>query len=83
MAVGDMACLLCGTTALVDTRLTAEVELQCDVCGVYTVTVGALNALRQSPSKATLVRAEVERRRANGSAKPCVDMELIDAALTT
>jgi hypothetical protein len=82
MAIADMACLLCGATALVHASVSAEIELRCGVCGVYTVTVGALNTLRQSPSKAALIRAEIERRRVNGNAKPCVDMDLIDAVLT-
>ncbi len=83
MSIVDMACLLCGGTALGARSATAEIELRCNVCGVYTITVGAVNALRQSPAKATLVRAEVERRRAEGDAMPRVDMDLLDVALKT
>lgn len=82
-SVVDMACLLCGGTALGARSATAEIELRCPVCGVYTITVGAVNALRQGPAKASLVRAEVERRRAEGDAMPTVDMDLLDAALKT
>ena len=78
-----MTCLLCGGNALGARSATAEIELRCDVCGLYTITVGAVNALRQSPAKAGLVRAEVERRRADGEAIPHVDMDLLDAALKT
>lgn len=80
MSVVDMACLLCGKTALGARGATAEMEFRCGVCGVYTITVGALNALRQSPANASLVRAEVERRHAAGEAVPHVDMALLDAA---
>lgn len=76
-----MACLLCGGTALGSRSATAEIELHCGVCGAYTITVGAVNTLRQNPAKASLVRAEVERRRAEGDAMPRVDMELLDVAL--
>jgi hypothetical protein len=81
VSIVDMACLLCGGTALGARSATAEIELHCSVCGDYTITVGAVNALRQSPAKATLVRAEVDRRRADGDATPRVDMDLLDAAL--
>jgi hypothetical protein len=50
---------------------------------VYTITVGAVNALRQSPEKSSRVRAEVDRRRAAGEAVPHVDMVLLDTALKT
>jgi hypothetical protein len=83
MSVVDMACVLCGGTALGSRGATAELELRCGVCGAYTITVGALNALRQNPASAALVLAEVHRRRAGGEAMPHVDMELLDAALTT
>jgi hypothetical protein len=83
MSVVDMACLLCGGTALGARSATAEIELRCPVCGTYTITVGAVNALRQSPAKATVVRAEVERRHAGGEAMPRVDMDLLDTALKT
>jgi hypothetical protein len=76
-----MACLLCGGTALGARSATAEIELHCGVCGDYTITVGAVNAIRQNPAKAGLVRAEVERRRAEGDAMPRVDMDLLDVAL--
>jgi hypothetical protein len=78
-----MSCLLCGGTALGARSSTAEIELRCSICGVYTITVGAVNALRQSPAKAGRVRAEVERRRAEGDAMPRVDMDLLDMALKT
>jgi hypothetical protein len=83
MSIVDMACLLCGGTALGARSATAEIELRCPVCGTYTITVGAVNALRQSPAKATLVRAEVESRHAGGEAMPRVDMDLLDTALKT
>ncbi len=78
-----MACLLCGGTALGARSATAEIELHCGVCGDYTITVGAVNAIRQNQAKAASVRAEVERRRAEGDAMPRVDMELLDVALKT
>ncbi|HEX7670628.1 MAG TPA: hypothetical protein VF395_13635 [Polyangiaceae bacterium] len=78
-----MACLLCGGNALGARSATAEIELRCGVCGTYTITVGAVNALRQSPANGTLVRAEVERRHAEGEVLPRVDMELLDAATKT
>jgi hypothetical protein len=80
MSIVDMACLLCGGTALGARSATAEIELRCGTCGVYSITVGAVNALRQSPEKSALVRAEVERRRADGDPMPRVDMDLLDAA---
>ena len=83
MSIVDMSCLLCGGTALGARSATAEIELHCGVCGDYTITVGAVNALRQSPAKAPLVRAEVERRRAEGDVTPRVDMDLLDEALKT
>ncbi len=81
MSIVDMACLLCGGTALGARGATAEIELHCGICGVYSITVGAVNALRQAPEKAPLVRAEVDRRRADGDAAPRVDMDLVDVAL--
>ncbi len=75
-----MACLLCGGSALGARSATAEIELRCGVCGTYTITVGAVSVLRQSPAKGTLVRAEVERRHAAGEALPRVDMDLVDLA---
>jgi hypothetical protein len=83
MSIVDMACLLCGGTVLGARSATAEIEMRCGVCGVYTITVGAVNALRQSPAKASRVRAEFERRRAEGDAMPRIDMDLLDAALKT
>jgi hypothetical protein len=83
VSIVDMACLLCGGTALGARSATAEIELHCGVCGDYTITVGAVNAIRQSPAKAGPVRAEVERRRAEGDAVPRVDMDLLDVALKT
>ncbi len=83
MSIVDMACLLCGGTALGARSATAEIELRCPVCGTYTITVGAVNSLRQHPEKAPLVRAEVDRRHAEGEAMPRVDMDLLDAALKT
>ena len=83
MSIVDMACLLCGGSALGARSATAEIELHCGVCGAYTITVGAVNTLRQNPAKASLVRAEVERRRAEGDAVPRVDMDLLDGALRT
>lgn len=80
MSIVDMACLLCGGNALGARSATAEIELRCAVCGTYTITVGAVNALRQSPATGSLVRAEVERRHAAGEALPHVDMELVDVA---
>jgi hypothetical protein len=81
VSVVDMACLLCGGTALGTRSATAEIELRCGVCGHYTITVGAVNSIRQTPAKGPLARAEVERRRAAGDAVPRVDMDLLDAAL--
>lgn len=83
VSVIDMACLLCGGVALGARSATAEIELRCGVCGSYTITVGAVNVLRQSPAKGSLVRAEVERRRAAGEALPRVDMDLLDTATRT
>ena len=83
MSIVDMACLLCGGSALGARSATAEIELRCGVCGTYTITVGAVNTLRQSPAKGSLVRAEVERRHAAGEAFPLVDMELLDEATKT
>ena len=80
MSIVDMGCLLCGGTALGARSATAEIELRCDVCGTYTITVGAVNTLRQSVAKGALVRAEVQRRHAAGEVMPRVDMELLDAA---
>ncbi len=81
MSIVDMGCLLCGGSALGARSATAEIELRCGVCGTYTITVGAVNALRQNPAKGALVRGEVERRHAAGEAMPRVDMELLDAAM--
>ncbi len=81
VSIVDMACLLCGGTALGARGATAEIELRCGICGLYSITVGAVNVLRQSPEKTALVRAEVDRRRADGDATPRVDMDLVDAAL--
>ncbi len=81
MSIVDMGCLLCGGSALGARSATAEIELRCPVCGTYTITVGAVNTLRQSPAKGALVRAEVESRHAAGEVMPRVDMELLDAAM--
>ncbi|MDL2717659.1 MAG: hypothetical protein PT977_07885 [Acidobacteriota bacterium] len=80
MSIVDMGCLLCGGTALGARSATAEIELRCEVCGTYTITVGAVNTLRQNVTKGALVRAEVQRRHAAGELMPRVDMELLDAA---
>jgi hypothetical protein len=82
MPVVDMACLLCRGTARAAGCSTAEIELRCRVCGLYTITVGAVNTLRQNPAKASRVRAEVERRCADGDVIPRVDMDFLDSALT-
>jgi hypothetical protein len=47
---------------------------------MYTITVGALNAIRSNPTKGALARAEVHRRHQEGEALPRVDMEFLDAA---
>ena len=80
MSIVDMTCLLCGGSALGARSATAEIELRCGVCGTYTITVGAVNAIRQNPTKGALARAEVQRRHAGGDVMPRVDMELLDAA---
>ena len=80
MSVVDMGCLLCGGNALGARSATAEIELRCNVCGMYTITVGAVNALRQNPAKGALVHAEVVRRHAEGETIPRVDMEFVDLA---
>ena len=80
MSVVDMTCLLCGGSALGARSATAEIELRCNACGSYTITVGAVNAIRQNPAKGTLARAEVQRRHAGGEAMPRVDMDFLDAA---
>ena len=80
MSIVDMGCLLCGGSALGARSATAEIELRCGVCGTYTITVGAVNALRQNPTTGALARAEVQRRHAEGEVMPRVDMELLDAA---
>jgi hypothetical protein len=79
VSIVDMACLLCGGSALGTRSASAEIELRCSVCGNYTLTVGAVNVLRQSPAACALMRAEVERRHATGETLPRVDMELLDA----
>ena len=81
MSVVDMGCLLCSGTALGARSATAEIEMRCGICGTYTITVGAVNTLRQHPTKRAIVRAEVERRHAAGEEMPRVDMELLDAAM--
>lgn len=80
MSVVDMVCLLCGGTALGSRSATAEIELRCGICGHYTITVGAVNAIRRAPAKGPLARAEVERRREAGEPVPRVDMDLLDTA---
>ena len=80
MSIVDMGCLLCGGTALGARSATAEIELRCGICGMYTITVGAVSAIRQNPAKGALARAEVQRRHTAGEAVPRVDMELLDAA---
>jgi hypothetical protein len=80
VSVVDMTCLLCGGSALGTRTATAEIELRCGGCGTYTITVGAVSVIRQSPAKGTLARAEVQRRHAGGEVMPRVDMELLDAA---
>jgi hypothetical protein len=80
VSIVDMGCLLCGGSALGARSATAEIELRCGVCGTYTITVGAVNALRQNLTKGALARAEVQRRHAAGEAMPRVDMEFLDAA---
>lgn len=80
MSIVDMTCLLCGGTALGARSATAELELRCGVCGMYTITVGALNAIRNNPAKGALARAGVQRRHQEGEALPRVDMEFLDAA---
>ena len=80
MSIVDMGCLLCGGSALGARSATAEIELRCDVCGTYTITVGAVNTLRQNPGRGPSVRAEVQRRHAEGEVMPRVDMEFLDAA---
>jgi hypothetical protein len=80
MSIVDMTCLLCGGSALGARSATAEIELHCSVCGTYSITVGAVNTIRQNPAKGALARAEVQRRQAGGEPMPHVDMELLDAA---
>jgi hypothetical protein len=82
MSVVDLSCLLCRGTALAAGGASAEIELRCQVCGLYTITVGAVSALRQNPARAPLVRVEMERRRAAGDTLPRVDMDLLDATQT-
>jgi hypothetical protein len=80
VSVVDMTCLLCGGNALGSRSATAEIELRCGTCGMYAITVGAVNTIRQSPAKAALARSEVERRHADGEVTPCVDMKFLDGA---
>lgn len=80
MSIVDMGCLLCGGTAVGARSATAEIELRCGVCGTYTITVGAVSALRQNPAKVAPARAEVQRRHAAGDVTTRVDMEFLDAA---
>jgi hypothetical protein len=80
VSIVDMGCLLCGGTALGARSATAEIELRCGACGMYTITVGAVNTIRNNLTKGALVRAEVQRRHAAGEVMPRVDMEFLDAA---
>lgn len=79
VSIVDMGCLLCGGTALGARSATAEIELRCGVCGTYTITVGAVNAIRQNSTKGALARVEVQRRHSEGEVMPRVDMEFLDA----
>jgi hypothetical protein len=80
MSMADMKCLLCGGTALGGRSSTAELDLRCPACGTYTITVGAVTALRQNSAKGALARAELERHHACGDMSPRVDMDFLDAA---
>jgi hypothetical protein len=79
--VVDVPCPLCGQTAPATTETYAEIQLVCNSCGFYSITVGAMTALRKNPARGSLVRAEMERRRVDGNATSRIDMELLEAAL--
>ena len=65
MSVVDMACLLCGGTALGARSATAEIELRCPVCGTYSITVGAVNLSARARRK----RLSSARRSSEGTRK--------------
>ena len=79
MTTGRTAnCILCGRTASLKS-VTAAVELDCDECGIYEMTVGAIGALRTDPPMRAAVKAEIKRQLDAGVERPSVNVEVLNA----
>ncbi len=72
------SCILCGRTAHLKS-VTAAVELDCDECGIYEMTVGAIGALRADPPLRAAVRAEIRRQLDAGVERPSINVEVLRA----
>ncbi len=72
------SCLFCGRTAALKS-VTASVQLDCPDCGLYEVTVGAINHLRLDTQAKASVRAEIRRQQDSGVERPQINIEIIQA----
>ena len=72
------SCLFCGRTAALKS-VTASVKIDCPDCGLYEVTVGAINQLRLDAQMKAAVRAEIRRQLDSGVERPQINVELLQA----
>lgn len=72
------SCALCGRTASLRS-ITAAVQLDCEECGPYEMTVGAIGALRLDAVTKAAVRVEVRRQLDSGVERPVVNIEVLTA----
>ena len=72
------SCVLCGRTASLRS-ITAAVQLDCEDCGPYEMTVGVIGALRLDAAMKAAVRAEVKRQLDSGVERPAVNIEVLKA----
>ena len=72
------SCVLCGRTAALKS-VTAAIRLDCENCGIYEMTVGAIGAVAHDEAMKAIVRAEVRRQLDAGVERPLVNIEVVKA----
>ena len=72
------ACVLCGRTAHLSSN-SAAVQLDCQECGPFEITIGVIGHLRTDARTKAAVLAEVRRQLDVGVARPHINLEILQA----
>jgi hypothetical protein len=70
------SCLFCGRTAPLRS-ISTSVQLDCEECGPYELTLGVISRFRLDWAVKEIVKAEIRRQLRNGVAMPLIDLEVL------